>query len=258
MMLTIGNERHVSVKRLFTHYPYVHGCVAAVIDGGMGNVFTDVPHDPNVALAELDFQFLAGDPTHAAARPLLKLLRPGRSIIAPTAGWRDLLYSVFPGRMATTTREAFTADAFDVKKLQVMVNSVPATIAVRPVRLDEVQRFVSELDHSLAYNFNSYMDFITNGVGIGALHDGHFVAGASSYAVGGGLLEIQVCTRPDYRRRGLARAVAASLMLHCLERGLQPCWDAAGDQSAELARQLGYRSLGKYSAYTLNMGHAAA
>jgi hypothetical protein len=41
-------------------------------------------------------------------------------------------------------------------------------------------------------------------------------------------------------RFGLARAVAATLMLECLERGLTPHWNAANPVSQQLAVSLGY------------------
>ena len=86
---------------------------------------------------------------------------------------------------------------------------------------------------------------------MGILHQGRFVSGASSAAVGGGKFEIEIQTRREFCRRGLARAVAAALILYCLEHGIEACWDAANEPSATLARQLGFHSTGKYEAYRL-------
>jgi GNAT superfamily N-acetyltransferase len=63
-------------------------------------------------------------------------------------------------------------------------------------------------------------------------HQGTFVSDASSAAVGGGKLEIEIQTHRQFRRRGSARAVAAALILYCLKHGLEPCWDAANEPSA--------------------------
>ena len=86
---------------------------------------------------------------------------------------------------------------------------------------------------------------------MGVLHQGRFVSGASSAAIGGGKFEIEIQTQPQFRRRGLARAVAAALILHGLERGMEACWDAANEPSSALARQLGFHPTGKYEAYRL-------
>ena len=66
-------------------------------------------------------------------------------------------------------------------------------------------------------------------------------AGASSYAVWDGGIEIQIDTRPDLRRRGLALSCGARLILTCLDQGLLPSWDAHDRRSAALAEKLGYR-----------------
>jgi predicted GNAT family acetyltransferase len=119
------------------------------------------------------------------------------------------------------------------------------------VRLEEVAQFATDLDPALVHNFRSHEEFITRGVGLGILHQGTFVSGASSAAVGGGRLEIEIQTHRQFRRRGLARALSAALILYCLEHGLEPCWDAANESSSALAQQLGFHSTGKYEAYRL-------
>ena len=55
----------------------------------------------------------------------------------------------------------------------------------------------------------------------------------------------------DMRRRGVALACCARLILTCLDRGLYPSWDAANLESVALARRLGYRPAGPYDAWEL-------
>jgi GNAT superfamily N-acetyltransferase len=148
-------------------------------------------------------------------------------------------------------REAFQAEQFDIDKLRRFCQALPSGFVLRQVRREEVTQFAMDLDPALVYNFRSHEEFITRGVGLGILHQGTFVCGASSAAVGGGKVEIELQTHRQFRRRGLARAVAAALILYCLEHGIEPCWDAANEPSAALARQLGFHSTGKYEAYRL-------
>ena len=74
-------------------------------------------------------------------------------------------------------------------------------------------------------------------------------AGASSYTIYDGGIEIEIDTRPDQRRQGLALACGAQLILTCLERRLFPNWDAHDLRSAALAEKLGYRMDHPYRAY---------
>jgi RimJ/RimL family protein N-acetyltransferase len=251
MLIELDSGNRASLQRLFDRYPCLHGSVAAVIEGGMGRVFADAQKEPQVALAVLDFHFLAGDPLHANAPLLFSLLQPGNVVIAPTPAWRQLVEATYPGALTVYRREAFQAGQFDVDRLRAFRQAPPGGFELRRVRLEEVAQFATDLGRALIYNFRSREEFITRGVGMGILHQGRFVSGAAAAAVGGGKLEIEIQTRPEFRRRGLARVVASALILYGLEHGLEACWDAANEPSAALARQLGFHSTGKYEAYRL-------
>ena len=64
-----------------------------------------------------------------------------------------------------------------------------------------------------------------------------------------GGIEIEVVTREDYRRKGLAYIGAARLLLECDKRGLYPNWDAANKMSVGLAEKLGYHFSHEYVVY---------
>ena len=75
------------------------------------------------------------------------------------------------------------------------------------------------------------------------------MAGASSYAACDGAIEIEIDTRPDFRRLGLASACGARLILECLAREIYPGWDAHNQHSLALAEKLGYQLDRPYTAY---------
>jgi GNAT superfamily N-acetyltransferase len=250
MFVEMPPEERDQVREIFHHYPYVHGSVAAAVEGGMGTVYADKQISPSVALATVDFRFLAGDARSETARSMMTLLKPGDCIIAPTPEWQKLLDCYFPEK-TQHPREAFSPGTFNIDKLKSFVSSQVGEFRLQRVQPVEVRQFAEDLSSKLVCNFRSFEDFSARGCGFGILHGGKFVAGASSTAIGGGKLEIEIQTHPDYRRRGLAKAVGAELMLHCFKEGLEPCWDAANPASAALARELGFIAAGKYSAYTL-------
>ena len=90
ILIELDSDNRTSLPKLFDHYPCLHGSVAAVIEGGMGRVFADEQEEPSVALAVLDFHFLAGDPLHVNASLLFKLLQTGNVVIAPP--WRGSIW----------------------------------------------------------------------------------------------------------------------------------------------------------------------
>jgi RimJ/RimL family protein N-acetyltransferase len=251
MLIELDSDNRTSLRKLFDRYPCLHGSVAAVIEGGMGRVFADAQEVPSVALAVLDFHLLAGDPLHPNAPLLFRQLQPGNVVVAPTPAWGQLLAATYPDALTVYHREAFEAEKFDTDRLRGFRQMLPSGFELRQVRPEEVTQHATDLGRSLIYNFRSPEEFITRAVGMGILHQGRFVSGASSAAIGGGKFEIEIQTQPQFRRRGLARAVAAALILHGLEHGLEACWDAANEPSSALARQLGFHPTGKYDAYRL-------
>jgi RimJ/RimL family protein N-acetyltransferase len=72
---------------------------------------------------------------------------------------------------------------------------------------------------------------------------------ASTGAVASKGIEIQINTHKRYRGKGLASAAGAALILECLEKGIDPNWEAATEISARLAEKLGYTPEGTYDTY---------
>ncbi len=252
MPIELDPNQRAALRPLFARYTCLRGCIAAVIEGGMGRAFVDAAAAPGAALLVLDFSILGGDAAAPGAAELVRLLEPGSgSAIVPAEAWRRILQENYPGELRDDPREAFTAGRFDREHLDRLSASLPDGFALVQVRPDQVAAF-AELEADLVRNFGSYEAFAERGVGFGVLGDGRFVAGCSSFAIGGGRLEIEIDTHPDFRRRGLARVVGAAMVRWCLDHGLEPCWDAANPMSSALARQLGFISTGPYVAHRLH------
>jgi predicted GNAT family acetyltransferase len=67
-------------------------------------------------------------------------------------------------------------------------------------------------------------------------------------------MEVSIYVLEDYRRQGLATALASNLLSWCLEHNLEPHWDAANPESCRLASKLGYKFMGSYEAHYLWIG----
>src|SRR5215469_5249343 len=180
MLIELDSGNRASLRRLFDDYPCLHGVVAAVIEGGMGRVFADAQAEPCMALAVLDFHLLAGDPLHANAPLLFSQLQLGNVVVPPTPAWQELLAATYPNALTVYHREAFQAEQFDTDRLRGFRQPLPAGFELRQVRPQEVAQFAADLDRALIYNFRSPEEFIARGVGMGILHQGRFVSGASS------------------------------------------------------------------------------
>ena len=66
-----------------------------------------------------------------------------------------------------------------------------------------------------------------------------------------GGIEIEIATRKDYRRKGLATICGARIILECMDRNLYPSWDAQNKWSVALAEKLGYHYERTYPAFEI-------
>ena len=85
------------------------------------------------------------------------------------------------------------------------------------------------------------------GFGFCLLHGDDMASVATTFAICSKGIEIQINTRKEHRRKGLATVVAAQLIVHSLQNKLDPNWDAANESSVGLATKLGYTPQGTYS-----------
>ena len=217
----------------------------------MGAVYADREADPAAAAALLgDFCFFAGLPSEELARTALA--RRAKILAPRDREWETLLGRVCGPRAVRAERYAIRRepDVFDRERLRRAVLSLPAGYAVLPIGEDLFGRCLSlPWGRDLVSQYRDAADYVRNGLGFVVLYEGQIVAGASSYASWSGGIEIEIDTRPDQRRQGLALACGARLILECLDRGLYPSWDAHTEISAELAEKLGYHRGEEYRAY---------
>ena len=109
----------------------------------------------------------------------------------------------------------------------------------------------SKWSKDLVSNYKDFDNYKNNGIGYVIMHENKIVCGASSYSSYKGGIEIEIDTREDFRKRGLAYICGAKLILECLKRNIFPSWDAHNTASARLAEKLGYYFDYAYTAYEI-------
>lgn len=217
--------------------------VRACLQGHMGCVRT---FGEDSALASIgDFCFLAGTPVpELVERADAPILVPG------DAGWERLIRTTLGERAVPFTRWATRPGDFDRSRLTEFIKALSPGLTIRPIGREMYAALMEEeWSRDLCGNFVDGSDFVRRGIGFAVLWEGVPVAGAASYAVCDGAIEIEIDTCPDFRRLGLASACGARLILECLDRGIYPGWDAHNEQSLSLAEKLGYRPDRPYTAY---------
>lgn len=224
--------------------------VWSCLQGYMGEAFVDNESSPTAALIETAcFGFFAGRPDEYLVRKTTSFL-----LAAKTEDWEPIIESVWGDKFKKILRYAIKKepDVFDREKLSGFAAALPAGFTMRLIDKEIYEQAArEEWSVDLCYQFPTWEDYAARGIGVGVLCDGALVAGASSYTIYRGGIEIEIDTKPEYRQQGLATACGARLILECLDRGLYPSWDAHDLRSVALAEKLGYHMDHPYTAYML-------
>lgn len=228
--------------------------ILSCLQGYMGDAWADCGESPKSAqIVTGDFCFFAGVPDEELAGNIPAVFASEKIImIPPTPVWGEMLERMYGQRCKKSTRYALKKEpeAFDRENLRRIIDSLPEGYELAPIgeRLyDSVQKEAWSKD--FCANFKSYAEFEARGLGFVAVRGGETVCGASTYNYYDGGIEIEIGTKTEHRRKGIAAACAARLILTCLDMGLYPNWDAANSMSAALAQKLGYHLDREYDSY---------
>jgi GNAT superfamily N-acetyltransferase len=222
------------------------------LQGIMGQVRMNDASD--AAMARLgDFAFFAG----VSDEELLKSLSDNQGqdfliVVPQNDEWAQLIEKCYGEKAGKVTRYAMKKekDIFEVSRLEQAATQLAEGYELRMIEECEYDLCKqSDWAKDLVSQFKDYDAYKNLGLGVVALKDGNLAAGASSYSRYAEGIEIEVDTKQEHRRKGLAYACSAKLVLECLRRGLYPSWDAQNLHSVALAEKLGYHFSHEYTAY---------
>lgn len=245
-----------NVEYLFTDWQET--CIWSALQGIMGDIYTKDSEQPDAAMVILgDFCFLAGNPTTELVAYKPEDFQRDFIIMVPQSeAWAKLIEEQYSENAKRITRHAIHKNkgAFDKEKLTQAATDIPEGYELRMIDKELYDACLSEeWSKDFVSNYKNYDMFET--LGLGALmikkDTGEIVAGASSYSTYKDGIEIEIVTREDHRKRGLAYRCASKLILECLKRNLYPSWDARTMISVALAEKLGYEYSHDYVAYDI-------
>ncbi|WP_455810536.1 GNAT family N-acetyltransferase [Clostridium butyricum] len=227
------------------------------LQGYMGTAYTNnIKTMESVQIVVGDFCFFLGEPKEEIVNHKPEFFKSDFIImVAKDEGWSELIEKVYSERAVKRERYAIKkeTDSFDKEKLKIIAETLEKSYEVKMI--DEKiynQIMNNKWSMDLCSQFKDYKDYKLRGIGTAVLKDGEIVSGASSYTVYNGGIEIEIDTRRDERRKGLASVCAAKLILECLDRNLYPSWDAQNKWSLALAEKLGYHFFKAYPVYEVN------
>lgn len=226
------------------------------LQGIMGRIYVDEKEKPLSAMAILgDFCFFAGRSNRELTAYKPEWCEQDFIIAVPqNEQWAKMIEECFGDRARKVVRYAIKKepDIFDRNRLQEFVRQLPSEYSIRLID-EEMYEFCRKESWCVDFvsQFADWPMYQKMGLGVVVLKDGIPAAGASSYSVYADGIEIEIDTKPEFRRKGLATVCGARLILECLDRGLYPSWDAQNPWSVALAEKLGYHFDHEYTAYEI-------
>lgn len=239
MATAVPRAERNPIAPLFTENKRFRMIIEWALEGRGGDVIVDDPTNPNAALIiQRDLVLFGGNPDNALG--LVDAIPSGCvEAICEDDRWCDLL-SRAGCDLKPFTRMACSHESLDPNRLRTLAERVPEGFTVRRMNAELARRAKAEIDDWLLVGYDTPADLVADGLGWCALAGARPVSAATSIGTCARGIEIEIATVAEFQRRGLARAVAAHLILDSLERGLEPHWDAANHASACLAMSLGY------------------
>ena len=247
-------ENPQNAEELFKDWQETMPC--SCLQGVMGEVYgNDKIHPASAAAVIGDFCFFAGKPDKELVAYKPEGCGKDFMIMIPrNEAWAALIEACYGEKAKKVTRYAIKKepDVFSKEKLSEIVEGLSCEY---DLKLMDEELFWwckgQEWCRDWVSQYEDYDEYRKKGLGVVILRDGVPVSGASSYSSYRDGIEIQIDTKREYRRKGLASISGAALILECLERGLYPSWDAQNKESVILAKKLGYHYDHDYTAYEI-------
>ena len=223
------------------------------LQGIMGKIYADNLNTPTAAMAIIgDFTFFAGKPNIELVSYKPDWCTQSFMIMVPqNEFWKNAILNFYGKRATVISRYAIKKEPhiFDKEMLEKAVASLPEqyTLSMIDERLYQMCK-AETWSADLVSQFPNYENYSKLGIGAVICKENIILSGASSYSRYKEGIEIEIDTREEYRRRGLAYLCGAKLILECLKRNLYPSWDAHNKGSLALAEKLGYHYSHTYTA----------
>lgn len=216
----------------------------SVLDGMMGEAYTDNISNPKFAILIVrKYCFISGN---IEKENLYKLInnKLKQYIIIPSDNLKSVIEEIFKGNINKCERHSIKKNpVFDNRKLQEYINKVPKEYNIQSIDKKIAYRIKEEKFINITDNYEK------NGVGYCCTYNNEIIGVASSNIFYKDGIEVNIKVKDEYRRKGIATALASKLILKCSEENKKISWDAANLWSVGLAEKLGFEYDSTYNIY---------
>jgi RimJ/RimL family protein N-acetyltransferase len=162
-------------------------------------------------------------------------------LYASSEEWIDVLSSSLNGQPAILRFSVYYHN--NAKALLNVEDNRPLENGLELKQIDEVlfEKIANEFDHSYRYHWTSALEFCAKSFGYCIIKDEEIISVASATYNGNGYAEIDIQTRDDYQRNGLAYKLCSKFIEYCAEKDYIILWicNSFNKPSNELVKKLG-------------------
>lgn len=233
-----------NIKYLFEDIRFYMG--KSVLDGLMGSAYVDnINHPVFAILIVRSYCFISGKIDKNVLKEILLEAKDYQWI--PDDANKLIIEDLFHTNINKHNRYSFYKEMnFDINKLERYSNSLPNTYRI----LDIDEEISNKIKNSRFMKITD--NYKENGIGCYCTVNGALIGVCSSNIIYNDGIEINIKVNEKFRREGIATALASTLILKCLNKGLKVSWDAANLNSANLAKKLGFKYYGPYTVFKIN------
>lgn len=239
---------------LFDSFKVGRNIILPALSQNRGNIWVDSIESPEIARLQLAIiNAITGDSTKSESIDIIKMINPHELVFFSNEGWIDLVRDLWSDRLGVQKRTLMSPDTLNIDYLKGLVENLSGEFTLEQLDLETTRNLSENMSFHISLFFGSPEEFIDKGFGFCIKHAGKVVSMASTFTPFIDEFEIEVRTEnsSEYRQKGLATIVSSALILHALEMGLVPHWDAANEISVKLALKLGYSDPYPWEAFYL-------
>ncbi len=249
--LELNKANRLLLARHFRTHPRVDLGIDSALEGQMGAAFVDSLYEPTAFMIQQGpFCYFAGDPLSPGGRRLLQDFPQYMLFMPSPPEWIAALRDLRGKQVVDFPRYSFSTAHLSLDHLDRLLENQTWMPEIKALDADILNTSLLEPEGPVDISsFDSVEDFLERGLGYGIVRNGKLIGAAYSSLVCSWGIEVSLYVEPDWRRKGVATALAGRLVRESLARGLKANWDAANMESCRLAEKLGYTPAGTYQAF---------
>lgn len=247
MLELIDDNRNLDkINPLFNDIRFFMG--RSVLNSLMGQAYVDDIDNPQIAfLIVRRFCFISGNIDNSKLKELIDN-NFKEYILIPNDNICKSIDELYKNKIYKLERYSIKKEVkFDLLKLRQYAQNISKEFTIKRIDDNLEKRIKDENFIAITDDYKKY------GIGFCCLNNDKIIGVASSNIFYKDGIEVNIKVKEDYRRKGIATALASKLIIACLEENKKVSWDAANMNSVKLAQKLGFQYDSTYNIYTFSL-----